>query len=272
MWIKLCGMTREPDVQAAVEAGADAVGVVLVPTSPRYVDALRARELARLARALRPAVRVVGVFTQPDPREVVHAARIAEVDLVQLHGGQDEAARDAIEQAGFPCIRTVWPPQGSQARSSAGPSAAPRHVAPENPPGPEGPSDPEELPAATEGRPPWAYLLDRRTDRMPGGTGLQHDAARAARWARVLSARAPVILAGGLRPDNVVGFLRAVQPWGVDASSGVERPGKPGVKDPAALRAFVQAVRAWEEEHERGDSHTVDGRLRAALPPGGGGR
>ena len=255
MWIKLCGMTRASDVEAALEAGADAVGLVLVPTSPRFVDAFRARELARLARALRPTVRVVGVFTQPDPQQVVAQALQAELDLVQLHGGQDDSARDAIEQAGFPCIRTVWPPPG------------PEPTSPGDPPAPRPGEAPQELSAAEAGRPPWAYLLDRRTHRMPGGTGLPHAPEQAARWVRVLSARAPVILAGGLRPDNVVEFLRAVRPWGVDASSGIERPGQPGVKDPAAMRAFVQAVRAWEEEHARADARVAHSHLGANLPP-----
>lgn len=250
MWIKLCGMTRASDLQVAVEAGADAVGLILVPQSPRFVDVEQARALARLARTLRPDVRVVGVFTQPDPQQVVQMARLAQVDLVQLHGGQDEEARHAIEQAGFPCIRTVWPapetkptpPAGGNAAAPADGAVVGRADAPSNGSPPPGSR-------AGAGRPPWAFLLDRRTDRLPGGTGLSHDPVQAAHWVRALSGQAPVILAGGLRPDNVVGFLQAVRPWGVDASSGIEVPGRPGVKDPGAIRAFVQAVRAWEEEH-----------------------
>ena len=226
-------------MEAALQAGADAIGLVLARQSPRRVEPPVARQLARLARRLRPGVRVVGVFTDHDAQQLAAWAREAEVDVIQLHGGQRPSCRASCTAAGFDCIQAVWP--DDPADPSAGDGAdgeGPQGVVGE--PGPA----------------PWAYLLDRRTRDRPGGTGLTHPPQGAARWARALSRRAPVILAGGLGPDNVAAFLEAVRPWGVDASSGVERPGQPGVKDPGALRAFVQAVRRWEAHHGTQPSDT----------------
>lgn len=225
MWIKLCGLTREEDVRLAVRAGADAVGLVLAAESPRRVGVDRAARLAAAAREEpRPQgcapVQVVGVFTQSDGEWVVRAARSARLDLIQLHGGQPESLRHRLEQAGWPCIRTLWPAAG-------------------------------ETPPRWEGSAPWAFLLDSRSGKQAGGTGTPQVADLAAGWQRCLAPSAPVILAGGLGPHNVTFYLEAVGPWGVDASSGLERPGCPGIKDPEAVRAFIEAARRWEMEHAR---------------------
>lgn len=224
LWVKLCGFTREPDVRVAVRAGADAIGLVLAPDSPRRVSVEQACRLAEVAREQSVAdrgrpVQVVGVFTQSDGEWVAQAAEAIRLDAIQLHGGQPEALRRRLEEAGWACIRTLWPSWG----------------------------DP---PPAWEGRAPWAFLLDSRSQGRAGGTGIPQAVKVARAWREALGTVAPVILAGGLGPHNVAFYLDAVRPWGVDASSGLERPGTPGIKDPETVRLFVQAVRHWEVERE----------------------
>lgn len=232
VWVKVCGLRRDEDVAAAVQAGADAVGLILTERSPRAVPPDRAAALAQLARdeaaAAGRRVLVVGVFSG-EPADVILArAGRSGVDAVQLHGGEGEEVRRRLEAAGLRrTIRVLWP------------SAMP--------PG-EGEGAPADLMMPWPSRGPWAVLLDSRTPARAGGTGQRLDPELAAAWSARLAARGVrVILAGGLRPDNVAGALAAVRPWGVDVSSGVEVPGQPGVKDPGAIRAFVEAVRAWEE-------------------------
>lgn len=236
VWVKVCGLTRLQDVEAAVAAGADAVGLVMAPESPRFVSPDQARKLASYARDLAPGVAVVGVFTQTDAGLLLSTARAAGVDLVQLHGQQSGRTRWSLERAGFPCIRALWPSE-----------QAPQAPATEDFALLEG-----QEPAGWEPDscgPPRAFLLDRRSGQRQGGTGLSHPVTWAAWWVRRLSVRAPVVLAGGLSPDNVASYLDHARPWGVDASSALEVPGCPGVKDPGRIRAFVQAVREWEKEH-----------------------
>ena len=230
VWVKVCGLRRAEDVLAAVRAGVDAVGLILTPRSPRAVSPEQAAELARLARAEASAsgrrVLVVGVFGGEPEDVIVDGARRSGVDAVQLHGGEAEPVRLRLETAGFRTIRVLWPSEMPPTGKAATPT-----------PAPDGP------PAAR----PWAVLLDSHTPSGTGGTGVRLDVGLAAAWTAHLAAQGlRVILAGGLRPDNVTDALRSVRPWGVDVSSGVERPGQPGVKDPEAIRAFVEAVRAWE--------------------------
>lgn len=223
VWVKVCGITRPEDVEQAVDAGADAVGFVLTARSRRAVAPEQASRLAEAARreaALRHrAVVTVGVFAGEEPRAAIRAARAAAVDVVQLHSGtQGEAPWRAIETAGLAWIGVVWPD----------PEVAP-------------------APACLPGR-AWALLMDRRDGTRLGGTGLAIGLDLAAAWAAALRAVCPrVILAGGLRPDTVQSALDAVRPWGVDVSSGVEMHGQSGVKDARAVRAFVDAVRGWEQ-------------------------
>ncbi|MBE3597952.1 MAG: phosphoribosylanthranilate isomerase [Limnochordaceae bacterium] len=218
VWVKICGLTREEDVVAAVRAGADAVGVVLTPKSPRAVGPERARELALAAReeAARAGRRVdvVGVFTQEPIEQIEQQAHLASLDVVQLHGVELPEGVQRLPSSGLRCIRALWPSGSPVAPAGAW----------------------------------WALLLDSGSREQPGGTGRPMETATATEWVRVLGAVHPrVILAGGLRPGNVVKALEAARPWGVDVSSGVEQAGRPGVKDRGAIEAFVATVRAWEE-------------------------
>lgn len=224
IWVKVCGLTRPSDVEAALRAGVDAVGVVLTRRSPRCVTPEQAAVLVEVARraaaeAGRVGVVTVGVFSGEDDVTILDRARRSGVDAVQLHGGESDETQARLAAEGYAVIRTLWP-------SAPGPGAAP------------------DVPV-----PPWAVLLDSRTPSQAGGTGRRLDPAVAASWVgRLREAGLRVILAGGLSADHVAGIVDRVRPWGVDVSSGVEVPGRPGVKDPEAVRAFVRAVRVWEDE------------------------
>lgn len=195
--VKICGITRLEDALAAAALGANALGFVLWPDSPRAVTL---ETVARIAAATPPLLVRVGVFVDPDA-EAVGRARAAGIQVVQVHG------RAPVVPAGMPLL---------QAASLA----------------PEGETIAPDVTADT------VVLLDAHDPRRRGGTGRTIDWQRA----RAVAARRPVILAGGLTPDNVGLAIQTVRPAGVDVSSGVESA--PGVKDPDKLAAFVAAVRA----------------------------
>lgn len=200
--IKLCGITSASDAAAAAAAGADAIGMVFWSRSPRVVGLDRAAEIAR---AVPPLVARVGVFVDESPQNV--AATVAAVGLyvVQLHGNEDAADYRSV---GMPIVRAV---------SLASDEDVARAIA---------------LPAEV------TVLVDAHDPEKKGGTGAMASWARAA---RVAAAR-PVMLAGGLTPANVAEAIRAVRPWAVDVSSGVESA--PGRKDATKMAAFVAAVRS----------------------------
>ena len=198
--IKICGLTREADVDAAVEAGADAVGFVLYDKSPRYVDAARAGVLAcRLPPFVTPVLLLVNAsFVQ------VHSALQAVPNaLLQFHG--DESPADC-ESVGRPYVRAARMAPGFDLLDFTSSFASAQ-----------------------------AMLVDAHVEGYGGG-GQVFD------WSllpRQLSR--PMILSGGLHPGNVADGVRAVRPWAVDVSSGVE-VGK-GLKDAGLMRQFCQVVR-----------------------------
>jgi phosphoribosylanthranilate isomerase len=201
--IKLCGIARADDAALAGRAGADAVGFVLWPGSPRAVDVATA---ASLGRHLPPWTVRVGVFVAASVDAVAGAVRDAGLGAVQLHG-----VADPLPYLGL-AVPIVW-------------AAALR----------EGQPEPTAPPGTT-------LLLDAYDPRRHGGTGTTIDWARAA----AIAAREPIVLAGGLTPDNVTEAIARVRPYGVDVSSGVETA--PGVKSPARVLAFVAAARTLPRE------------------------
>ena len=181
--VKICGVTRAEDAVAAVDAGADMIGLNFWPGTPRCVTVERAREIAD---AVRDRVEIVAVFVNADRGEVLETAGEIGAGIVQLHG--DETTEFAASLADVRVIKAF-------------------HV-----------TDESDL-ARLDGFPAFAYLLDARGGDMPGGTGRTTNwelAAGAGRYGRIL-------LAGGLTPDNVAEAVRTVQPWGVDTASGVEQ-------------------------------------------------
>lgn len=208
--VKICGLTDEAGLEAACAAGADAVGLVLAE-SPRRVSLSRARAL--LAR-VPPGIERVAVLARATRAELEQALTL-EIDLLQAELDSD------------------WPGLPPRIHALAvlrdGPDLADR--------------------AARLGRPEslhagslrGAVVLDGPAG---GGRGLAADETRAQRLARAR----PVVLAGGLTPENVAARIRAIRPLAVDTSSGVER--EPGRKDPDRIRAFLRAVRDLERAPE----------------------
>ena len=183
MLVKICGITRVEDAEAAIAAGADAVGFVFWPGSPRCIDPFRARAIVRV---LPPLIGAVGVFVNQTPGYVSAVASVAHLTAVQLHG--DETVADA-EAIGRPVIKAL-------------PLAAA--------------SDRAQLDAWPERM---LIMLDVHDPVRRGGTGRTIDWTEAAR----VAARRRVVLAGGLTPDNVADAVARVRPFGIDVSSGVER-------------------------------------------------
>jgi len=203
--VKICGVRRPEEARWAVEAGASAVGVVFAP-SPRRVSPEEAR---LIFREIPPFVVRVGVFVNENPSRVREVARDCGLDAVQLHGDEDP---EAYRFPGGPrIIKAVR--VGCQA--------------------------PEEILAAVAGGSIDALLLDTLVPGTYGGSGLRLNWRTAAALRRMWSG--PLILAGGLTPDNVGEAINAVRPYAVDIASGVEREGR---KDPVRIREFI--LRAYE--------------------------
>ena len=198
--VKVCGIGRREDAALAVELGASALGFVFWPRSPRAVTAEQVREITQ---GLPPFVSRVGVFVNESAAAVRAAAARAGLTAVQLHGDEDAAEYAEI---GLPVIKAV----------AVGESFTVSAV--------------EEVPARV------TVLLDAHDPIRRGGTGRVIEWTLASAAARLR----PIILSGGLTPDNVKSAVAAVRPYAVDVSSGVEAA--PGVKDEARLRAFFAAL------------------------------
>ena len=202
MFVKICGITRPADAIAAVDAGADAIGLNFVPTSRRCIDV----EVARAILAVVPDhVMTVGIFRDHLADEVLEITGALGLDAAQLHG--DEPAEvTAVVAAGVETVIKVAAAGSPSVRSID------EHAAD-------------------------IVLLDAP---IPGG-GVPFE------WGIVgdLVTKHKIVLAGGLRPDNVAEAVRRVRPWGVDVASGVEA--EPTQKDPNAIARFVAAARAAAE-------------------------
>ncbi len=216
--IKICGLTRESDVDAAVQAGADAIGFVLYPHSPRYVSPERAGELAR---RLPPFVTPVLLFVNASPEFIAQGVAAVPNALLQFHG--DETPADCAA-AGRPFIRA--------ARIPPGPAGAGFDL----------------LKYASDFAAAQAILLDAHVEGYGGG-GQSFD-WNAFPWSHpLLNASSRLVLSGGLTPANVTDGIHRVRPWAVDVSSGVEV--SKGIKDPGQMLAFVAAVRAADNPSSR---------------------
>jgi phosphoribosylanthranilate isomerase len=214
MKIKICGITNLEDALAAVQAGADYLGFIFHPKSPRYVSVAQAQAIVggvrRQYRDKRP--KGVGVFVNASPAQVRYTLYTAGLHFAQLHGDEGPEAVAAQRGRAYKAVRPASRAEALEAAVQyAGLGPAP------------GPS----------------LLLDAYHPTEYGGTGVRADWTAAAEVAR----RVPrLLLAGGLTPDNVAAAVGAVRPWGVDVSSGVEAA--PGRKDHAKLRAFIRAALA----------------------------
>ena len=218
--IKICGMTREQDVDAAVEAGADAVGFILYPPSARYVSAERAAELAR---RLPPFVMPVLLFVNEDAANIQAACARVAAAVVQFHGDETpQQCRDATGNGARPFLRAARIPL-DEAQAFDLVNFASRYSSAQ------------------------AILLDAHVEGYGGG-------GKAFNWSRLpANVNAHLVLSGGLTPANVTDGIVQVRPrcrsLAVDVSSGVELdgPGNKGVKDPEKIHRFVAAVRAADK-------------------------
>ncbi len=228
--VKVCGLTNAADAGASMAAGADMLGFIFFPKSPRYVTPEQVRDIlatAEHARVLTHGrVLTVGVFVNDSPETVAQVLSFCGLDQAQLHGEEPPAALGLDDGRSPVCGRAykaLRPRTLEEARGLVPQYALPPRL-------------------RRGGRLP-AFLIDAYHPHWPGGTGVTGDWSLAAS----LASQHPLLLAGGLTPANVTQAVRSVQPWGVDVSSGVEE--SPGQKDHDALRAFVTAVKAI-----RGDS------------------
>jgi phosphoribosylanthranilate isomerase len=199
--VKLCGMTRVDDALAAARLGADAIGLIFAPSSPRRVSIAQA---ASIACVMPPFVTRVALFLDQPAAEIERVLAEVPVDLVQFHGREDAAFCRRFHK---PWIKVVPMLDVDDVAAFAAryPDAA-------------------------------GFLLDSHRAGAAGGTGTTFD------WDRARAALdRPILLAGGLTPENVHEAVTRVRPWAVDASSGVES--SPGIKEHARMKAFIDEVR-----------------------------
>ncbi len=204
--IKICGLRTEDAIEAAIDAGADALGFVFVRSSPRFIDPQRAW---RLVGALPPLVHSVGLVMNADLEEFSRIEEACPTDYSQLHGQETEKT---VRQCGPRVIKAVRYDAATIGADLARWSAV------------------EEVDA---------ILIDGSA----GGQGHTLDWEGLAAHTQAAAGK-PLILAGGLTAENVAHAIRIVRPYAVDVSSGVERPGALGEKDPERIRHFCDAVRA----------------------------
>jgi len=199
--VKICGITRIEDAIAAAQAGADAIGFVFDPKSPRHVHPDQA---LKITRALPPFITTVGLFVNPAPDTVEGVLSHVPLDLIQFHGNEKPEQCRRYHRSYIKAIHMK-------------PDVDPRAMA--------------RLYGDAAG-----LLLDTYAADVAGGSGQAFD------WSRIPpDLGKPVILAGGLTPENVAEAVRKVRPFAVDVSSGVES--SKGIKDAAKISAFIEAVR-----------------------------
>ncbi|HEY7772527.1 MAG TPA: phosphoribosylanthranilate isomerase [Marinagarivorans sp.] len=196
--VKICGITSAADAQMVSAAGAAALGLVFYPPSPRHLSDLA---LARdIAMAAGPFVTVVGLFVNPTPETVEEVLAAVPLNLLQFHGNETP---DECERYNRPYIKALRMKPGVDIAGLANLYGSARGI-----------------------------LLDAYRKGVPGGTGETFD------WDAIpATIKQPLILAGGLAPNNVADAVARVNPWAVDVSGGVER--SPGSKDSTLVKQFM---------------------------------
>lgn len=203
--VKICGITREQDLHAACDAGADALGFVFYEKSPRHLTAAAA---AALVRQLPPFVQSVGLFVNAAPAFIEAVLQAVPLDLLQFHG--DESPADCACH-GRPYIKAVRVNRDTDLLKCAADFANARGL-----------------------------LLDAYVPGVPGGTGERFD------WSLIPDGLPmPIILSGGLTPDNVSEAVARTRPWAVDVSSGVEI--SKGIKDAHKIAQFIAKAKKHHE-------------------------
>lgn len=203
--VKICGITRVDDALAAARLGARALGFVFYAQSPRHVTLARA---AKIIGALPPFISAVGLFVNPEASEVERVLAQVPLNLLQFHG---EETPEFCARFAVPYLKAARVRAGLDLLQYARDYSAARGL-----------------------------LLDAFAEGAHGGTGAVFD------WSLIPRRLPhPVILSGGLTPENVAEAIRRVRPWAVDVSSGVEA-GPAGIKDPLKIAAFMKEVHGAE--------------------------
>jgi len=202
--IKICGIKTVKDALAAVDAGANLIGFNFYPKSPRCIDVGKCRDIMSVMRKY-GHITYVGVFVNAPVAEIRATLDTCGLNLAQLHGDETPEMVQSFYGRAFKAFRGIPEDLNGFAR--------------------------EDVPA---------LLVDASVKNAYGGTGVTADWKGATELARSY----PLLLAGGLTPNNVAEAVRRVRPWGVDVASGVGV--SPGVKDVGKMKAFVQAVKSME--------------------------
>jgi phosphoribosylanthranilate isomerase len=201
--VKVCGITRSEDALSAVKAGVDAIGFVFWPNSQRYIDPESAD---RIASQIPSFITTVGVYVDPDVSWVEQTISIVKLSLLQFHGNESP---EFCAQFSVPYIKAIRVKE-----------------------------DTDLLQYAQRFETAKGLLVDTYAPGMPGGTGHTFD------WKLIPpQLTLPLILSGGLSPENVSTAIRETRPWAVDVSSGVEV--SKGIKDEEKIFAFMQGVKQF---------------------------
>jgi len=208
------------DALAAIDAGADYLGFNFYPQSVRFIEKETCAEITSVLKREHPQIKLVGVFVNSTVDDVKNILETCSLDLAQLHGDETPEMLNALNGKAFKAIRLT----SESAETSVYPflKSATKSVPIRE--------------SVTESVDSPAMLIDAAVKGVYGGSGVTADWSAAAELAK----KYPLLLAGGLTPENVADAVRQVRPWGVDTASGVESA--PGEKDAGKMKAFVQAV------------------------------
>jgi phosphoribosylanthranilate isomerase len=209
MKIKICGLKTIRDSFTACEAGADMLGFNFYEPSPRYVSIESCKKIVADVRRLYPQIICVGIFVNEDPLRIKSIMAEADLDLAQLSGNE---LPSSIDQLGSFAFKAVHPKSLQESKKFI--NSLPRRQTPP------------------------AFLIDTHQKGAYGGTG------KTANWriAADIAKEYPILLAGGLNPDNIAAAIKEVNPWGVDVASGVEI--NRGIKDRKKIEKFIQVAHA----------------------------
>jgi phosphoribosylanthranilate isomerase len=200
--IKICGIKTLNEAHAAVDAGADYLGFNFYPKSIRFIEKNSCADITSVLKQKYPQIKLVGVFVNLTVGEIKDLMETCSLDLAQLHGDEIVEILNALNGKAFKAFRGI----------------------------------PERINGFARSESP-AFLIDASVKGLYGGSGITADWNGAAELAK----KYPLLLAGGLTPENVAAAVSQVKPWGVDVASGVETT--PGIKDISKMTAFAKAVK-----------------------------
>ena len=205
--IKICGIKTLEDALAAIDAGVDYLGFNFYRRSVRFIEKRACAEITSVLKKEHSRIKLVGVFVNSLVEEIKDILDTCSLDMAQLHGDETAEMLKALDGKAFKAFRGI----------------------------------PESIDGFVRSESP-VFLVDASVKGVYGGSGVTADWTGAAELAQ----KYPLLLAGGLTPENVAEAVRQVKPWGVDVASGVESA--PGEKDASKMKAFVRAVRNDENQ------------------------